>query len=253
MPAARSCELCEAPVSLWAPGADGVPDAYRCTLCGLVQLRLTSAEAERWQGYYRRGGAYHRERVLAGFGSFRERFLHDLRLARIRMENLVRFVKAGRLLDVGASNGALVQMARRYGFEAYGIEPDGWVVAQARVASGLVLLPLTFAEAAPFAGGDSFDAVLFVDSFEHLLSPHETLDQVECLLRSGGVLSIEMPDADCWEFGQQGVRWRHFKPREHAYLYGRRHVERLFERHGFELLDTIVPYPERRVYYARVK
>lgn len=247
------CEICKSELSLFTPEQDDVPATHQCLACGLIQVRLNGQHAARvWRdNYSKRDGAYHRERVLADFGSFDARYQHDSTLARIRMENLTRFVKDGMLMDVGASNGAFVDMAAGYGFDAIGIEPDPWVVAEAWERQVKGMRVCSFENYDSFGQKEMFDAITFIDSFEHLLEPHNVLMKARRLLKGSGVLMIEMPDADEPGFAEQGIGWRHFKPREHAYLYGKSHVLKLLELHYFDLIDSIVPYPDRRVYYAR--
>jgi len=253
-----SCEICKGalvkftePIVIESTGYIYTPATWRCLACGLVQVRFASqVGAEAWRGYYERDGDYHRECVLAGFDSFDARLAHDLRLARIRVENLSRFLSRGNLLDVGTSNGALPTVACELGFAAFGIEPDEWVVQEAR-AHGAHVMPGIFEDYVKCLPDASMDVVTFIDSFEHLLHPAPVLEQTHRVLGRGGLIVIEMPDADAPGFAEQGAEWKHFKPREHAYLYGKRHVEMLLKEHRFRLLDTIAPYPDRRVYYAR--
>jgi len=263
------CEICKGALTAFTPpspspspagggmGGGGAPGTFKCLKCGLVQVRFATREEEAaWRRSYQSNGAYHRERVLAGFKSFDDRLQHDLALARIRMENLNRFIHEGNLLDVGTSNGALPTVAATYGFHAFGIEPDEWVVAEAR-ARGAQVMPGFFEDYVKSLPAGLLHVVTFFDSFEHLLRPGEVLDQTHRILwrrrfpAYGGLLVLEMPDADCPAFAEQGAKWKHFKPLEHAYLYGKRHVLELLKQHRFRLLDTIVPYPDRRVYYAR--
>lgn len=253
MPLGRSCKICNSELKRYTEAVDETPATWCCQDCGLVQLSLTPEETEVWCSYYTDDGRYHRERVLAGFESFEARYEHDLQLARLRMENLMRVVSGGNLLDVGASNGAFVNMARQYGFCARGLEPDCWVVEEARQRGYAVGLTMTFEWFCVGALDATEDVICFIDSFEHLLDPHLTLKETARLLSDGGLLMIEMPDADAIGFEELGPKWKHFKPREHAYLYGLGHVLQLFNQHGFCLIDTIVPYPDRRVYYARRK
>ncbi len=247
----NSCELCKGVVARFSEPSNGTPGTFRCLNCGLVQLRFaTIQEAQCWREAYDSDGNYHRMCVLEAFSSFQERLEHDLRLARIRMENLTRFVRKGNLLDVGTSNGALPTVAASYGFHAFGIEPDHWVVNRARW-HGAQVMPGFFEDYVQSLATGMLHVVTFFDSFEHMLCPGEVLDQTNRVLRRRGLLVIEMPDADAPAFAEEGEHWKHFKPLEHAYLYGKRHVLTLLKAHGFRLLDTIVPFPDRRVYYAR--
>lgn len=244
----KACGLCGASLVPYAPTE---PASYACTSCGLVQLGFASREqGAAWEAVYG-AGHYHRERVLDGFDSFEKRLDHDLRLARLRLENLSRFVAGGRLLDVGTGNGALVKMARQYGFFPIGIDPDPWAVKKAKeLMPQLPVQVATFDAFTLSVPDNSFEIVTFIDSFEHMLNPHSVMTQNRRILVPGGLLLVEMPDADCPAFAEQCIGWKHFKPAEHAYLWGRRHMECLLRMYGFSLIDTIVPYPDRRVYYA---
>ncbi|MFO7958006.1 MAG: methyltransferase domain-containing protein [Candidatus Brocadiia bacterium] len=222
---------------------------WRCEQCGLVQLSFLdeSARAE-WERPYREGGRYHRERQMAGYASFIHRYLHDRSLARLRMENIIRYCRMGRLLDVGCSNGALVRAAQEYGFEAEGIDSDPWVAERAARMTGCGIEGCPLVE---FVSESKYDVVTLIDTLEHLIQPHESLHKVRSILQSGGLLVIEMPDADQPGFRRLELQWKHVKPGEHAYYFGHGHLEGLLADTGFRLVDTIVPYPDRRIYYAR--
>ena len=183
----RSCEICKGALAQFTAPHDDAPGTFRCLQCGLVQLRFaTDEEAETWRSHYQADGAYHRERVLAGFGSFDDRLKHDLRLARIRVENLRRFALEGNLLDVGTSNGALPSVACSYGFKAFGIEPDEWVVQEAR-ARGAHCMPGFFEDYVKSLPDGMLHVVTFIDSFEHLLCPAEVLKQTHRVLTRRGL------------------------------------------------------------------
>jgi len=241
------CELCKSECIVFTEESYDMPATYKCRKCGLVQLRFDSAEdRHKWESYYIDNGRYHRERVLAGFLSYIDRFRHDRKLAIVRMENIVRFKQYGTLLDVGASNGALVAVANNYGFNAIGIEPDRWVVEKSPVK----LFCTTFQEWVSTCN-DSYDVITFIDSFEHMTNPKSILADVKRILKPDGLLVVEMPDADAKDgFDAQGIYWRHFKPLEHAFLYGNQHMRKLLTDFDFAIIDSIVPYPDRRIYYA---
>lgn len=248
---ALACVLCGG--VLWRYGVGDVEGLAigECGTCGLVQVAFKDEEERaKWEAYYADTGRYHRERVLDGYESFEDRYGHDLIIARGRVENLIRHCEPkGNLLDIGCSNGAFVAMAEQYGFGARGIDPDSWAVGRAlRLTPGRRLQAISLED---YVADRSFDVVTMIDSFEHLTRPHEALEKVHGLLRERELLVLEMPDADCPAFQLQRWSWKHFKPREHAFLYGLSHMKKLLPQHHFVLIDSIVPYPDRRTYYAR--
>jgi hypothetical protein len=96
-----------------------------------------------------------------------------------------------------------------------------------------------------------YEAITLIDTLEHLTRPRQALGKLREMLTARGVLAIELPDAAQAGFSRMGSEWRHLKPAEHAYYFGREHMVRLLAECGFRVVDEIVPYPDRRVYYAR--
>ena len=129
MESKNCCELCKG--ALKAYPSSKKPSMQQCTVCGLVQLRLTRTEEVAWLNYYN-VGQYYKECVLKGFASFDDRLAHDIELARIRMENITRFEQSGTLLDIGCGNGALLLLAKEYGFWPIGVDIDRWAVNEAQ-------------------------------------------------------------------------------------------------------------------------
>ena len=244
-----ACKICggdTVPFTTYPPPATST---VRCRDCGLIQVVFGSLKEQGdWVCQYSDPGYYHCMRVLDGFKDFEERRAHDRRIAVGRFENLQRHTPAiGTLLDVGASNGAFIAEAESRGFLATGLEPDPWTVKQAKMDN----LVCSFVEDwAGMCADGVYDVVTFIDSFEHVLNPKVVLRLVHRVLADDGLLVIEMPDAGC-DGVVVGPSWKHFKPEEHAFLYTQRHVDDLLGMTSFILIDTIVPYPEKRTYYVR--
>lgn len=98
----------------------------------------------------------------------------------------------GRLLDVGCGSGQMLLALQVAGWDGHGIEIDGHAVAAAR-AAGLANVrtgDLLEADYAP----ESFDAVRFWHSLEHLRSPRAHLLAAHRVLRRGGSLTIGVPN-----------------------------------------------------------
>lgn len=246
-PSQHSCVLCGGRLETFCV-KDGGP-IFKCQACRLVQVVFPDQESRsEWLSLYQDRGRYHLEYQMAGHASFVHRYLHDRRLARIRMENLLRHRRRGRLLDVGCSNGALVKTAQEYGFDAEGIDADAWVVERARRVTGCRIEATALRDLVP---ARKYDVVTVIDTLEHLLDPQESMLKIRSLLKASGLLVLEMPDASEPGFTRMGVDWKHLKPAEHAYYFGRQHIEQLLGSAGFRLIDSIVPYPDRRVYYCR--
>jgi SAM-dependent methyltransferase len=95
------------------------------------------------------------------------------------------------ILDVGASAGNFVAIAREFGWKAFGIEPSSGGVRLAR-ERGLIF-PIGVAETLPFAD-NTFDIVHAHHVFEHLANPLTAVREAHRVLKSGGLIFIEVPN-----------------------------------------------------------
>jgi SAM-dependent methyltransferase len=134
---------------------------------------------------------------------------HDERAlqARSLMEIVCRFRPNGRLLDIGAGIGILVEEASKLGFEAEGIEPSRWLCERAqnsghRVYCGVFPHPQAIGP---------YDVVTLVDVIEHVPDPLGLLRQIRAALRPNGILLIVTPDVRSIAARVMGWRWWHFR------------------------------------------
>jgi hypothetical protein len=144
----------------------------------------TEAELdEAYGGWYRPDSGR-----FSGLGDRLLRFTRG-RLAR----RLDRIAPAGRVLDVGAGDGALLDALAARGRAALGLE---------RVATR----PDVRAGGLEDVDGD-WAAIVFWHSLEHLESPGAALERAAALLSSGGVLVVAVPNADSLQAHAFGDRW----------------------------------------------
>lgn len=117
----------------------------------------------------------------------------DLRRAAYLVESLRRAgVPAdGRLLDVGAGHGALVEVAAAAGLRAEGLELSP-VLAEDCRQRGLQVRTGAFPEAV--GATERFDAIVLLDVLEHLVEPGVALGQLCAHLAPRGVLAIQVPN-----------------------------------------------------------
>lgn len=122
----------------------------------------------------------------------------------------------GRLLDVGAGSGWLVENMCALGWKAEGLDFDPQSVAAAR-ARGLVMHAGSLA-AQGFATG-SFDAVTMSHSIEHVHDPVAWLAEVLRILKSGGRLALATPNTRSFGHAMFGQHWFALDPPRHLHLF----------------------------------
>lgn len=143
--------------------------------------------------------------------------------------------KKGKMLDIGAATGFFLDIARKRGWETAGIEPSDHAAGLGRAKGIDVRTGTLDTYEAP---EHSFDAVTLWDVIEHVPDPRETLRQVQRLLRPGGIIALNTPDADSLWARTLGMRWHLIVPPEHLHLFGTRSLRRLLTESGFEHLLT---------------
>jgi hypothetical protein len=176
---------------------------------------------------YRDPAAYHRDACeVQGLPSQFDRFEEHAAAGRHRIAWLRRALELPaetpwRLLDVGASNGALVHAAGEVGWDAEGLEPNAEICDWARRRHGL---RMTVGGWEQLRG--QFDLITATDVIEHLLNPGGFLSRAR---QHAPRLYLETPD---WH-ASRPLDWKHVKPREHPCLYSEHALLELGGRYGW--------------------
>jgi 2-polyprenyl-3-methyl-5-hydroxy-6-metoxy-1,4-benzoquinol methylase len=142
-----------------------------------------------------------------------------------------------RLLDVGAGNGNFVEAARARGLVAEGIELDEDAVQRAS-ASGIPVTLAAFEDVA--LPPESLDALTMFDVLEHSADPRAFLQTASRLLKPGGLLIIDVPDAL-----HTTVKLEYYLVPEHNWHFTSGTLRYLLTQNGWEMreMETVaVPY-----------
>jgi len=215
------------------PGADfraGGVALRRCDDCGLAWRREfpDAAELSALYGddYFERWGIDAPER-LAEVRTMKEdtyrRFFDEIRRQR----------DTGRLLDLGCALGFLLGVAREFGFDAYGLDPNRAAIAEAgrefgdRVQAGTL-------DGGVFAGID-FDVVTMIDVLEHVPDPVALLRVVAARVAPGGIVAAVLPDTGSAIARLMGRRWPHYNA-EHLFYWSNACLRRFLEAEGWRVL-----------------
>ena len=179
----ESCAWCGRPLG---SDAEHLSGRIRCPACGVgtTDPWPTDDDLDRaYGGWYRPSSGR-----FTGLGDAMLRWTRG-RLA-LRLDHIA---PAGRILDVGAGDGALLDALCRRGRDAVGLErrsdrPD---VLEGEIDD---------------VEGD-WAAVIFWHSLEHLRAPESAVRSVAKLLERDGVVVIAAPNADSWQAQLFGDRW----------------------------------------------
>ena len=84
-----------------------------------------------------------------------------------------------------------------------------------------------------------FDLALMHQLIEHVRDPRAILAKVRRMLKPGGVLSVETPDIDAWDFRLLSRRyWAGYDIPRHFYIFNKTNFAELAREVGFEVVST---------------
>jgi len=169
---------------------------YVCPECGFHYAGhlddLPGPEAGTGGGLTEKGRSYIESRLHENLGQ---------NLRRLNLMKRYAALKGAHGLDVGAGVGVFLDLLAREGVIGRGIEPSGPRREFATLTYGIPLREETV-ESSFWQEGfrDSFDLVTLWDVIEHVNFPRETLAGVFRLLRPGGVLFLDTPSREAWDY-----------------------------------------------------
>jgi len=169
---------------------------YDCRGCGLVYLwpRLTPEQVRAmFSRLYTEGeGSVPELRSYYGFTYDDDPANPLVQLYESWLDALERHRRGGRLLDIGCGTGLFLAVARRRGFEPYGVDDCAEAIAYARSEFRLDVQDGDFRDFA--ADGKLFDVITMWDIIEHAREPVELLSAAREVLAPDGVIGISTPN-----------------------------------------------------------
>lgn len=139
----------------------------------------------------------------------------------------------GKLLDVGAATGFFVEIAKKMGWKACGIEISEYA-AEVAQKKGRNVVCGTLSSGGTLEEG-SFSAITLWDVLEHFQDPHREIYLCAKLLMPNGVLAINTPDSGSWYARIMGKRWHLLVPPEHLHYFTQKSIGIFLENNGFHV------------------
>ncbi|WP_294622341.1 class I SAM-dependent methyltransferase [uncultured Roseovarius sp.] len=162
-----------------------------------------------------------------------DRWGYHTQLAKLvlRLRRLIgRDTDAPRILDFGCGDGALLRMARGFGFDACGID-----VSASRSGAALndgYRIYSDF-EALDAADPEPFDAIVLSQVLEHVADPLDLLKALEARLAPEGVLFVAVPDTSGVTVPRSFQEFTLVQPIEHINAFTPDSLRDLARRAGF--------------------
>jgi SAM-dependent methyltransferase len=148
-----------------------------------------------------------------------------------KLDIVLSAAKSGRLLEIGPAYGLFAYLAKRSGFDVTGVEMDARCCQHLRDIVGIDVVETddtlgALEQLAPF------DVIVMWQVIEHLPDPWAVIEAAAKRLKPGGVLIIDTPNPDAFQFRVLGHRWAHLDAPRHVVLIPARMLAAHAEQHG---------------------
>ena len=171
-----------------------------CTECRIAVTHPFPSDDELARLYSR--GNY-RTNKGKRFGKLIELLIHLGRL--IKCRRITKYIKPGRILDIGCGRGLFLDVMRRSGWDTIGTEFNEETASYAINTYGLKILPgeITHHKLPT----ESLDAININQVLEHLKNPDKIIEESHRLLRKGGIVIVSVPDLQSPQFAIGKENW----------------------------------------------
>jgi 2-polyprenyl-3-methyl-5-hydroxy-6-metoxy-1,4-benzoquinol methylase len=136
------------------------------------------------------------------------------------------------VLEVGPGNGSLINFLTKNKIKCTAVEINDECVRSIK-SKGVECFNGSLTSLEGVLEGRIFDAIIMIHVFEHLYDPVSTLDLAKKLLKPGGVLYLEVPDAGSLEAKLFGKYWRGYELPRHIVHYNKIIMKSLLENTGY--------------------
>lgn len=204
-----------------------------CSGCRLLRLQPWP-DAGELQRYYPETYWFSTEETPVG--EMEERY------RRIVLRDHVNFVSRaaaaadGPVLDVGCGGALFGRLLAERGYRVFGLDYSRQAAQVAWKQNRVPAVTGLFPDS-PFRPA-SFAAVTMFHVLEHLYDPGAYLQAAWKLLKPGGRLVVQVPNASSWQFLLLGEHWNGLDVPRHLINFRATDIQALLEQNGFRVLRT---------------
>ena len=144
-------------------------------------------------------------------------------------------ITGGKLLDVGCATGFFMELCQKRGWDATGVEISDFAVEIGQ-EKGLRIFTETL-QNRQFSDGE-FDVVTMCDVLEHVADTKSFLSEYARVLRPGGLLVINTPNASSFPARVFGKHWHLIVPPEHLCYFSSHNLTDFLQKNGFKVEEN---------------
>lgn len=222
-------------------------DVIKCNHCGLISYanRLTSVELKKHYpstSYYsyisKFGGVLSKLRGYLVSRMYEPTLLSQFFTFFIKQVPAIpKYVKNGKVLDVGCGSGHTLLELERLGWRVYGVEIDKYAVKRAN-KNGLKHVYFGGYNRVSKFNNSFFDAIRIYHVIEHLENPEECMRILHNKLNNNGELLIGTPNIESITAKLFQSYWFNLDVPRHIWLFSPSTLTTLLTKSGFEIVSV---------------
>jgi 2-polyprenyl-3-methyl-5-hydroxy-6-metoxy-1,4-benzoquinol methylase len=228
LPVPEVCPQCGSSSALFRSSSDvnnkstrKVFHYYRCSSCKLVFMANIPTDMA---PFYRKGY----QPLPSSVSELRKLAAHE----KYRLDELLRWKKGGKLLEIGPWIGMFSINAKDAGFEVEAIESDEACVGFLISAVGIKAYQSNNPAELLTNMAGRYDSIVLWHSLEHLPTPWLVIENASRALKPGGVLLVAIPNIDGYDSSVLRDKWLHLDAPRHIYFYPAAALSALCQRFG---------------------
>lgn len=151
---------------------------------------------------------------------------------KLRFKFIQKFVKSGKLFDLGAGWGHFMLAGKELGYDVYGVEiseqPYLYCVNDLK-------LPVDHIDFFEMDEAKKFDVITMWDVLEHIDKADEFLEKCSKLTKSGGYLILQVPQIDSYFAKRHKDKWK-MMGLDHVNYFSKKTITQILANHGYEVV-----------------
>lgn len=226
----QSCKMCGSIYISWVHPKALNYSYFRCLTCRHEWLNIpTDSEGENHFESIQK--VYYEDDLHYLFSPFSHYI--SANLARKRIGIVKKWLKSGRLLEIGPGTGEMIIAAKKEGFDIQAVEYSNVFVKHLQSVTDTTIYH-GLLESVDF-GESTFDGILSFHVLEHVPDPVNHLQHAFKLTKPGGYLILATPNASSWDRHIFKNRWIGYSP-GHLNLFLKDSIKLCMERAGWSIL-----------------
>jgi SAM-dependent methyltransferase len=211
-----NCVICGKKLAVFA-SVKGLT-ILKCPRCGFGQTKGLSSHTHE----------YHRD----------ETYIEEERLFKNifekRVSKIIKIKKVGSALEVGCSTGLMLSLLKAKGWQVKGIEVSKKAAEIARERG----IEIDVKDFFKFGNSEKFDLIIFNHTLEHLENPTKAVEKARSLLKSKGLLYIDLPNFGGSSAKLQKGKWPLLLPEEHLWHFTLESLSLLLKKFNMKVVFT---------------